>query len=445
MLLAQCETPINCDADDFRAKLLTVPCPLRKSQHAQHFTRARSVKPVTSCHSDVASVPSLPSRSVGTAIDARNVAAGAGSSSSSMQFCARAASEDAHVPLERLVDDECMATSVATVAVGLPSPAPPKFRSALLRLLSAEMEAFLQSEQSARKAVRRQLLADGCRGKYVIDGTELWYEKECDRRSKQDVTTGNSTMTSTAFVERLTDAIEQCIGSQGEVHELLLYVVMLLLTQIGFALVHIACAGPQFALCGGERKITYELARGGGGQWHLRGQYCAYGFSQYHVSETGGTTTLQDDRPLSCASASSVHRGFVIALELSVKNRTGFSIDVQDVFDDVCIFSPDGLPVPLEPVSTNWHDTDTQEEEDVACNLLPPQPTSPAPTPSVGTNAKAFRQWLWPAEETVHGQPISGALVPGEMSDMWRSWSCVNPSTRCKDNPEAELLLEWLL
>merc|ERR1712217_941753 len=84
------------------------------------------------------------------------------------------------------------------------------------------------------------------------------------------------------FAERFLDAVRQCLGLDDEdnsVPDGLEYVVMLLLTQSGFALAHNACRGQKLALCGGERKLTYKLTSHGERKWQLSGQYIAHGFS----------------------------------------------------------------------------------------------------------------------------------------------------------------------
>jgi hypothetical protein len=202
--------------------------------------------------------------------------------------------------------------------------------------------------------IGRQLQADACRGRYIIDGVEFWFAKE-SRSSESCENTGH------AFSERLRMAVVRCVEGrhrrghgQPPVPDGLLNTIMLLITQIGLALASVACAGPRLALCGGLREITYELQRVNSETWEIQGKFRAAGFKFYQ--EAGSLDTAS-----ACDPISSMTREFAVRLILSAEHPVGFYIDVQDVFECIDIIDLRGLPVTLESCLSELGCTPTQQ------------------------------------------------------------------------------------
>ena len=306
-------------------------------------------------------------------------------------------------------------------------------RQALRQLLQAEVEMFSQAggvveEERTHKAVRRQLLADACRARYIIDGREYWFDATQQQQQQQQQQQAMLASPRTVcrgpcsprpsfsrrdgpiFAETLVAAVGACLRRRrrkdGVADETsggssigapssgaMVHLVMLLLTQIGFVLNHIACGTSELALCGGERSITYTLARRRGCRtWDLRGDFRAYGFSQCQGS--GGE--------VDCSPASSVHRGFAVTLTLSSGHPAGLFIEVGEAYEERSIFDTDGLPTQL---SQQW-----QHEETQARVVRSTQEAS-----STSTVQSA---WLW--AEQVRASWTCGA-----------NYGCASPSTAC--------------
>jgi len=188
--------------------------------------------------------------------------------------------------------------------------------------------------------IRKQLLADACRGRYIVDGEELCFAKETAEAGAADQDALQS------FPQRLLSAVTNCVQGHRKdrksnaLPEALLHVVMLLLTQIGLALASVACEGPRLALCGGLREITYELRRVSCDEWEIKSQFCAKGFNMFQ--EAGCS-----DAASPCSPVSSMTRAFGVRLVVSDEHPAGFYIEVQDVFEHVNIIDLRGLPVTL--------------------------------------------------------------------------------------------------
>jgi len=231
-------------------------------------------------------------------------------------------------------------------------------RRSLQSLIVAEAAALscpeatsdLESKPSTPARAERQLIADACRARYVIDGEELWFAKEAEELSslKKDPLKDPSV----PFPQRVHAAVVSCVEGSGRgpnqppLPEGFMSVVMLLLTQIGLALASLACAGPRLALCGGLREITYELERVGWSQWTIRSKFCAKGFKQFQ--EAGSL-----DVASSCDPSSSMTRAFSVKLVLTTESQVGFHVNVQDVFERIAIVDMRGLPVTLAPCSSD--------------------------------------------------------------------------------------------
>jgi hypothetical protein len=222
-------------------------------------------------------------------------------------------------------------------------------RQSLQNLIYAEATALAsceavqegESQHISSAAIRKQLQADSCRGRYFIDGKEFWYAKECSivgEFEQEDA--------AIAFPHRLLAAISSCVEEPCGIRrmlqppEALLTLVMLLLTQIGLALASIACEGPRLALCGGTREITYELQRVGLDGWEIQSRFRASGFKMFQ--DAGSLETA-----CPCNPSSSITRAFTVRLTLNVDEPVGFRIDVQDVFEDIHIVDMASIPIPL--------------------------------------------------------------------------------------------------
>jgi len=198
------------------------------------------------------------------------------------------------------------------------------------------------AQAAARAAVRRQWLADACRARYVVDGVEFWFERERavvgDRAQDPDA----AALCRADFLERLLKAVLESVGDESS---LAANAAMLLLSQTSLALCLTACQSPPISLCGGTRRLTFELSTLEPGKWQVQGNFCAYGFSQVQVQSGEGIAE-------GCSTASSVHRGFAATLSAgasaSSASPTDLVVRVIDVFEDLAIFSPTGIPFNLE-------------------------------------------------------------------------------------------------
>lgn len=234
-----------------------------------------------------------------------------------------------------------------TAPVASAQPSSP--RQALLHLVQSEINGllFAPDEDSAAgltSAVRRQLLADACRGRYLVDGIEYCFEKE--KSVNGDLGTGME------FAIRLLSAVQRCMQPEVSASEcregaadLVLHLAFLLLTQMGLALAHAACAGPLLALGGGKRSVSYELQSLAPGIWQVHGNFCAHSFCHYQVENHAEMEGGKGKGPEPCDRASSVHRGFVIEIRLSAAALGGITVHVLDAFEDLAIFTEDGLQV----------------------------------------------------------------------------------------------------
>jgi len=324
-------------------------------------------------------------------------------------------------------------------------------RRALRQMICAEAEVLLQPASSAEdhadacKAVRRQLGADATRARYLIDGVEYWYEKQ--QQHQQVAPSCNSALSQASagqsFASALVETVEACLGtrcggvtdasgsdknahpssSEREPLDGLVHLVMLLLTQIGFAMNHEACGGQEMALCGGERHITHELARRGEGCWELRAMFCAHGFSQF----------LSGGEPMDCSTTSSVHRGFTVTLALAAHACSRLFVSVGDAFEESVVFTADGIP----------NEARQREPTTTAAKLMQPAATPSKARPEghggrEGSHAASAQcAWLWP----------SGAwmLAAWDLSCSGLSAACAveAESADAQEVPGSEIAVIW--
>jgi len=304
--------------------------------------------------------------------DSRSTASGGGSLSSASRANSSALSE---VMRQVEVYAAPVLSSTAGRAAGIVAEAgttPGEEIKALHRLIGEEVRALLSPppdeapsrtadeevvvpdcREVRQAAVERQLLADACRSHYVIEGEGFCFEHKAPESAEMEGCE-SSDRSRSLFASRLLAAVEDCIGSatNDSIPQGFSHVVMLLLTQIGLALAHAACTGPTLALCGGHRRVKYELWRKGSGRWLIRAESCAHGFFLYHSGEGSDTVDGTDSGgPQPCSTASSVHRGFSVVLSLPTEAESesdnGLDIEVTEVFEEVAIFSTDGVPVSL--------------------------------------------------------------------------------------------------
>lgn len=255
------------------------------------------------------------------------------------------------------------------------------------------------SSLEASRGISKQLLIDACRARYIIDDKEFNFESE---RNKLPAHFQSSLMS--AVMNSIND------GSDGSASSTSLALgAMMLLSQTALALVMMACNGPVLALNGGFRTLDFRLSKAGPGRWKVKATSCAHGFQQAQVQPPTDDDVLEyrpsmsDGRTFpnvsswSCSSSSSVRRGFDVILCAGSPGAVP-SVVVNDVFQDLNVFSACGLPIHFERVSR-------------MPSLIPQREDS-----SWSQSMDSVFEWFWPEEPS--------ALAPSRTSNI-SSW----PST----------------
>jgi len=254
-------------------------------------------------------------------------------------------------------------------------------------------------------------MADACRARYIIDGKEFSFNPEGVREVSEE----QAVLRRSDFVARILNALVNCLGDSAS-NGLLLHVAMLLLSQSSLAL--LMEGQKPIALCGGHRTLVFEIAREGL-QWKVKGTSGAHGFRQFQVqshdvADAAQPKTCEGEVLLSgnCSSASSVQRGFSCRLSAraSPGNAEGtVTVAVDEAFEDLAIFSPEGLPLTFSP--------QTQQTGQLPSNAAT----------FLQAAGDAVSAWLWPAQGTSEwhrgkSRPVSGmGLFAHCTSDTWIS------------------------
>ena len=220
----------------------------------------------------------------------------------------------------------------------------------LARVLKDELEDLARPPEARRCGdaylgphgmVSQQFLVDAHRAQYRVAGESFCFDgnAEATEAGRRRVD---------AFGERLAAAVCDCLGASGGAAREragLVRLATMLLSQAGLALVGMACLGPQLAISGGERTISYELKREGlGERWDIQVGFLASGFREYFEAGGGGV------EPVKCSPASSLRTGCAVRLAICRGAPHGISIDVRDVVEDVAVVPCDASPSAPEPL-----------------------------------------------------------------------------------------------
>lgn len=224
---------------------------------------------------------------------------------------------------------------------------------ALAALLQGELEDLARPAAARRcgdqysgpdEAVSQQFLADAHRACYWVAGVRYCFDEAESQAEPSEV-----------FADRLALAVQTCLGPCAEAgasrawagsgrrpRVLLTRLATMLLSQAGLALVGAAVLGPQLALSGGERAITYELVRAEGGGWDLQVDFLATGFHEYMEARA------EVGAPCPCSPCSSLRRGCSFHIMLVEAAPAGVAAEVNCITDFVAVFDTSGRAVHFE-------------------------------------------------------------------------------------------------